>query len=77
MSIISDERAQELLEIEADADRMRAALLAIKGLVVGDKVPRWAGDWATTHTRGQIADMVDTAVHSAPTRSLAKVTKVC
>ena len=50
---------QEIMQINND---LRESLLAIKTLVVGDKTPHWKNDWATTHTRGRIADIVDAVV---------------
>jgi len=50
---------QQIMEIN---NTLRDSLLAIKRLVVGDKIPHWKDDWATTMTRGQIADIVDAVV---------------
>jgi hypothetical protein len=50
---------QEIMRIN---NELRAALLNIKGMVVGEKSPNWTDDWATTGTRGRIADLVDSVV---------------
>ncbi len=55
-------------KFDADTDeliRLREALARIEGLVCGDKV-RWNNQWATTSTRGLIADICDCALDSAP-----------
>lgn len=44
-----------------EIERLRAALRQIKGMVCGERVPRWTGDLQTTVTRGAIADIVDAA----------------
>lgn len=56
---------------QAGAGAMREALEEIKSLVVGDKRPRWADDWATTTTRGSIADIVDEALGALPSAAEA------
>ena len=50
---------QEIMRIN---NSLREALLAIKSLCAGDKIPNWTDDWQTTNTRGKILDLVDGAV---------------
>ena len=49
----------ELEAAQTQLQAARAALLSIKSLVCGDKIPNWKDQWATTQTRGRIADIVD------------------
>ena len=49
-------------EVMAINNALRNALLAIKALCAGDKIPNWKDDWATTGTRGRIMDIIDTTV---------------
>jgi hypothetical protein len=50
---------QEIMEIN---NSLRDTLLTIKAFVVGDRIPHWKDDFATTRTRGFIADLVDAVV---------------
>lgn len=50
---------QAIMEVN---NTLRETLLAIKLMVCGDRVPNWEDDWATTHMRGRIADIVDSVV---------------
>ena len=50
---------QEIMRIN---NGLREAMLAIKALCAGDKIPNWKDDWTTTATRGRIMDIIDTTV---------------
>ena len=52
----------QVADLTAERDRYRAALQAIKKLVVGDKIPNRHGVVATTVTRNLIADYCDKAL---------------
>ena len=43
-------------------DEVHLALMRIKTAVCGDRIPNWKDDWATTVTRGFIADLCDAAL---------------
>lgn len=57
------EREQTIETLRADNERLRAALAEIKGMVCGDRYPRWSPDGdKTTRSRGIIADICDRAL---------------
>lgn len=53
---------EDFAELVRDCADYKEALLAIKVLCAGDKIPNWKDDWATTTTRGRIMDIVDATV---------------
>jgi hypothetical protein len=59
---VSDDLIAEFDRVDEENRNLRLALLAIKNLVVGDKVPRWQDDYRTTIARAEIADACDIAL---------------
>jgi hypothetical protein len=54
----------ELTAAQAEAKRLRDALVAIKQLVIGERRPNWSDHHATTQTRVKIADLCDAIYQS-------------
>lgn len=62
---IEVDRFLRLIETAEFPTALLEALQTIKGLVVGDRAPRWSDPNATTATRGAIADIVDSTLARA------------